>query len=150
MTLEQYAYLAEIVGVIVIVASLIYLAIQTRQNTDALRAASRHATMATDIELLMKVADEPQISINLLAKSESDLTPEGAAQLEAFVIAFLRVREYAWFQYQDGILDEAAWASYASVMRRILSGGPARSTWEQYTPELDPDFVAHVNRLLDE
>ena len=41
MTLEQYAYLAEIIGVIVIVATLIYLAIQTRQNNQLLAAQAR-------------------------------------------------------------------------------------------------------------
>ncbi len=150
MTLEQYAYLAEITGVIVIVATLIYLSIQTRQNTEALRATSRQATMATDIALLLKVADEPQISINLQSDSPSELTPTDAAQVEAFVIAFLRIREYAWFQYRSGILDEASWSSYASVMPRILSGGPAKRTWEQYASVLDADFVSHVNGLLGE
>ena len=37
MTLEQSAYLAEIVGVFAIVASLVYLGFQVRQNTRTTR-----------------------------------------------------------------------------------------------------------------
>ena len=150
MTLEQLAYLAEIVGVIVIVATLVYLAIQTRQNTHALRSASRQATMETDIALLMKIADEPQISINLRADSESDLTEADAAQVEAFVISLLRCREYAWFQYQEGVLDKDTWTSYASTLVRIVSAGPARNIWDRFKLELNPEFVSHVNGLLDQ
>ena len=150
MTLEQLAYLAEIVGVIVIVATLVYLAIQTRQNTDALRSASRQATMETDIALLMKIADEPQISINLQADSESDLTARDVAQVEAFVISVLRCREYAWIQYREGILDEGAWKSYESTMVRIVSVGPAREVWDRCNLELNPEFVSHVKGLLDQ
>ncbi len=41
MTLEQYAYLAEILGVIIVVVTLIYLAIQTKQNTTAVQSSVR-------------------------------------------------------------------------------------------------------------
>ena len=56
MTLEDIAYLAEIIGLIVIVATLIYLAVQTRQNTDAIRTQSAQSILQavqSDIETLM-------------------------------------------------------------------------------------------------
>jgi hypothetical protein len=40
MTLEQYAYLAEIIGVVLVIASLAYVALQLRQNTAAMRASN--------------------------------------------------------------------------------------------------------------
>ena len=43
MTLEQFAYLAEIVGVIVIVVTLIYLSMQVRQGAQLLRSESSYA-----------------------------------------------------------------------------------------------------------
>ena len=36
MTLEQFAYLAEIIGMAMVVVTLIFLAIQMRQNTQAI------------------------------------------------------------------------------------------------------------------
>ncbi len=38
MALEQYAYLAEIIGVIVVVTTLIYLSVQVRQGSALLRS----------------------------------------------------------------------------------------------------------------
>ena len=43
ITLEQSAYLAEIVGVFAIVVSLVYLALQVRQNNRHTRLESVHA-----------------------------------------------------------------------------------------------------------
>jgi len=42
MTLEQWAYLAEIVAVLLVIASLVYVARQLHQNTEMMRAESRN------------------------------------------------------------------------------------------------------------
>ena len=48
MTLEQGAYLAEIIGVIVVVVTLIYLTVQVRQGTELLRSEARQAQVTND------------------------------------------------------------------------------------------------------
>ncbi len=42
MTLEQFAYLAEIIAAVAVIASLIYIGNELRQNTEALQAQSRY------------------------------------------------------------------------------------------------------------
>ena len=46
--LEQIAYVAQIVGVGAVAATIIYLAIQVRQGTALLRSESRQAQLAND------------------------------------------------------------------------------------------------------
>jgi hypothetical protein len=48
MTLEQVSYLAQIIGGVVVIATLIYLSIQVRQGTEALRSDTRQAAMNND------------------------------------------------------------------------------------------------------
>ena len=57
MTLEQYAYLAEVIGVIVVVVTLLYLAVQVRQGAHLMRSESRQALMNNDREVLLKYLD---------------------------------------------------------------------------------------------
>jgi hypothetical protein len=60
--------------------------------------------------------------------------------------AHFRVREFAWFQYQDGILDQAAWESYLYSTRSMLNSSPtAVQIWEQTDGGFAPGFVAAVN-----
>ena len=55
MTLEQYAYLAEIFGVVLIVVSLIYLAQQLRQNIEMARVAAADQGVQRDFEIVAPV-----------------------------------------------------------------------------------------------
>ncbi len=55
MTLNQFSNLAEIVGVIIIVITLIYLSVQVRQNTQALYstgAQRTHDALSTGFKML--------------------------------------------------------------------------------------------------
>ncbi|KPK61740.1 MAG: hypothetical protein AMS21_09120, partial [Gemmatimonas sp. SG8_38_2] len=61
MSLEQYAYLAEIIGVVVVTVTLIYLAVQVRQGADLLRSESRQAQVANDQEGVYKFVEHPEL-----------------------------------------------------------------------------------------
>jgi len=61
MTLEQGAYLADIIGVIVIVVTLIYLSVQVRQGAELLRSESRQAQVTNDQDGVYKFVDHPEL-----------------------------------------------------------------------------------------
>ena len=61
MTLEQWAYLAEIIGVILVIASLIYVAQQLRQNTEMMRAESRNAVHHSKQQELFTLMKYPEV-----------------------------------------------------------------------------------------
>ena len=55
MTLEEYAYIAEIAGVILVITSLAYLSIQVRQGTRATQAVSIQTASTLDQEFLLAI-----------------------------------------------------------------------------------------------
>jgi hypothetical protein len=63
--------------------------------------------------------------------------------------AFLRNREIAWLQYQNGILDDATWESYQSPIAIVLASHQARNWWRGGSESLfEPSFVANVNEMI--
>ena len=72
MALEQYAYIAEIVGVLVVTASLLYLAKQVRQNSKQLESQSYQAWVDSNVQINMSMAD-PKLSA-IVAKGNFDST----------------------------------------------------------------------------
>ena len=60
----------------------------------------------------------------------------------------LRVREFAWFQYKNGILDEAALRSYLAPLSRWFQRGDTMTVWREFSTEFDPEFVAYVEQML--
>ena len=59
MNWQALGTIAEIIGALVVVATVIYLAIQTRQHTLAVQASVRQAMLSEDRELLIKQMDFP-------------------------------------------------------------------------------------------
>ena len=128
------AAVAEIVSSIAIVATLAYLAIQSQQTNSALLANSRAATMTADVNLM-------------IAGFARD--PDG--ERGGYFAAFFRIREFAWFQYQNGVLDQATWESYIGpVPDMFRESSEVRSWWEASSHQLDPRFVVAINEAVGE
>ena len=149
MKLEKTAAIAEIVSSIAIVLTLIYLAIQAQQTNNALLASSRQGTMTADVTMIAALINSPE-SWDNMSRPFSELTAAEQGQVANVMAGLLRVREYAWFQYENGILDEATLRSYLAPVARWLELGDAGTIWDQFSQELDPDFVDYINTLLEE
>ena len=126
MTLEQGAHLAEIVGVIVVVVTLIYLSVQVRQGTELLRSESRQAQVTNDQDGVYKFVEHPELG-RLFSQVETPSFTE-KTKLNFWLIGQMRAREHEWLQYKDGILDETTWLTYRNILPLILASKRQR-TW---------------------
>lgn len=99
-----------------------------------------------DAEIYLQVSDP---SITHASIKEGRLTGDEQAKLALFLIAFLREREWEWFQYKDGIIDEIAYKAYHDVIPIHLGTLRSRKWWEKVGHSaFDPDFVKEVDKLL--
>ena len=148
MKLEKIAPLAEIISSFAIVLTLIYLAIQTQQTNSALVANSRQATMLADMTLISALIANPEAMGNT-RRPFNELTGAEQDQLGNVLAGVLRSREFAWLQYQEGILDEATFASYMETpIRWIREDEAFRYYWEYFSASANPEFKSYVDSLL--
>lgn len=147
MTLEQYAYLAEIIGVIVIIFTLIYFAIQVRQGAELLRSESRQAQVTNDQNAVYKVVEHPELG-RLFSQEETPSFAE-KTKLQFWIVGQMRAREHEWLQYRSGALDEETWLSYRGVIYFLLGTGRARELWDLCSPFFNSDFVKMVGKMMD-
>ncbi len=148
MTLEQYGYLAEIIGVIIVVVTLLYLSVQVRQGAHLMRSESRQALTNNQREVLFSYLD----NMDLFDKMADPQKLSQADQRRFSVIwmANMRNREHEWFQYKDGILDEPTWLSYREIIRLTLSSKRHRTWWNKMKLVFDSEFVEIVDRFIGE
>ena len=138
MMLEQLAYLAEIVGVILIIASLAYVALQVRQNTEAQLASSREASLSADMTLVSALIANPEVVENSV-KNRSELSFSEQEQVGNLMAGFVRTREFAWTQYRNGVMDKATMESYVGTLVRAISYGElTRDYWSCIRKRLNP------------
>ena len=147
MKLEKLSVITEIVGSIAIVVTLIYLAVEVRQNTEALNAQSRQSVLtAAQTELLFS-AEHPNITSALV--KPGPLTTEDNVQLDAYFTASLRAREYAWLQYQNGTIDNDQWRTEVAVIKSIFSSPRIRLWWNKLGQTyFSTDFSAFINNVI--
>ncbi len=148
MTLEQYASWAEIIGVIIVVVTLLYLTVQVRQGTHLMRSQSRQVLLNNTREHLLAYIDNVDLFEKLAG--EEKLSPADQLRFSVLWIINMRSREHEWFQYRDGTLDERAWLSYRQIIRLTLSSKRHRTWWKKHIGSLDPDFVEMVDQLISE
>ena len=103
MTLEQYAYLFEIVGGLIVIVTLIFLVIQLRQNTRAIRSTTMQALQALRIETYGMLMDDSMMEAYLKGMSQpSEMTPLEKGKFNAFWTIALQQYQHAYFEVREG------------------------------------------------
>ena len=143
-----WSAVAQIVGSVAVVVTLVYLAMQIRQNTDAMQAAAREAIAERDVEWLYKLVDYPELGP--MYRAAEPPTEIAASRMNASLVAFMRIREANFRQYKSGVLDEATWMNYrSSIVNGPLSQPLARVWWYNFGRKLfDPDLSEQISEDL--
>jgi len=147
MNWEAISAIAQILGVIVVVVTLVYLAAQVRQGNLLAKSQARQRMVEhAQHELYAQMAD---LSITYANVKEGPLTEEEQAKLNFFLTTFMRQREWEWFQYQDGVIDENFYKAYHEVIGIHLGTSRSRKWWKTLGRlAFNPEFVAQVDQML--
>ena len=148
MNWTKASSIAEILSSVAILVTLLYLVIEIGQNTEALQASSRQASLDADVQWLYQVANAPELWTNAF---NANMTDAEKTSLSAFLSAFLRIREHDWLQYQAGALDEKTWLTYQNSLSVLLAWEQNRNWWDDIAQKIfDLDFVEYVNSSLED
>lgn len=112
--------------------------------------------MQADLALILESGNSPYTqtmrdSVRALLPTGEELTDEQVRQVwytYNILSGFTRIREFAWFQYQDGLLDQRVWEGCMATLARNLSSDIGRVLWAAISQEMDPEFVAYVDSRL--
>lgn len=153
LTLAEWGNIAEVIGALAVVASLLYVGYEIHRNTKVGLAANRQAIADRAQELALYSGE---IGINRLIFNENvnntELTEAELNRLAAYVGALLRTTEEAFLLYRDGLLDEEYWATRAGVALTILRSRQARAFYTQTSEAgfYTSDFVAWMDKAIAE
>ena len=152
MNLEQLANLGELIGGLAVVASLIYLAIQIRQNTQTVRSATLASNTDIWSNMLTLIASSDLTDAYLLGSSgKQELTPKQLLQFFLICRALFVSFENQYYQFTVGTFDEDTYLGYErSFKNQILIFPGFQAYWRQTRAEFSPKFIARMDGLLTE
>lgn len=147
MNWDAIGAVGEIIGAIAVVATLIYLSTQIRQNNKLLSSDSRQTLVSNDLTSLISNVENSDVFAKLV--SNELLSAEEQLRLSFIFALDLRNREFEYFQFKNGLLDEETWLSYRKVVLINHSTGLGKKWWEEIGRGIvDPEFAKQVDELL--
>ena len=151
MNWEAIGAVGEVLGAFAVVLTLVYLAVQIRQNTSSTRASTYSATTdgwhnymqaqsVADIDLLIS-----------LAKNPSKLTSADFYRGYYLCRVMFRRMEHDYFQFKAGTFDPATWNAYVKAFREDTFGNPAvRAMWKLQFAYLNPKFYEYMQSEIED
>jgi len=130
MSLEQASLVSQIVSAIAVVASLVFVGFQLRQNTRAVRASTSQAHSATYLQAVESLfADAQFASIWRRGLGDFDrLDEDERVRFLAFTSALFRFYDASRIQMLHGQLDPEHWRT---IEQQVISlaGQPGIRAW---------------------
>lgn len=146
MNWEAVSAISDLIAAIAVVATLIYLAIQVRQNTSALKSAatqSAHDQLATLYDLMAGNSELGDIFSRALENPDA-LSDGETARFNALMMSVHFRLQNTFFQARANIYDKEFLESWLKVYRSISGKPGLKRYWEQRRFMFSSDFAGFL------
>lgn len=152
MTLEQWSSLAQVIGSVGVMLSLLFVGLQIRQNTGALQRDEHNSTMAQWTVIRMAIAGHRDMAELMTAGLRGERTLDAADQLRLDNM----LAEYAWASFhiwdrtQRGVFPKGTFELTAGpLLAEVLETVAGRGWWQRAKQAgFIPAFVVDVDAVL--
>ena len=149
--LQEYALIAEIVGAIAVVISLIYVGASVGQNTAVVEVANHQALVAMDSDKNTWLRDADFAAIYEKARSDfGQLSKVDSRQYLTFVADTLNAWEFAFITHENGAMADNIWHGWDGFYRSEFETEAFQYFWKLHGDGFSPAFVAYLETVLSE
>ena len=147
ISLEQASYLSQIIGSLAVLASLVFVGLQIRQNTK-----SQKNVAVDSLSGAIAAINVPAMESAALGEALSKATKDwGSASREQrimahyFLFSYFKLAENAWYQRKANVLDEMQFAGWATgVCMFFHSPGVQDAWWPRRCNHYSPEFQSYL------
>lgn len=150
--------IAETVGLVAVVASLIFVAWELHEVGVASKIAARDSITAGHLEFMGSLIDEevlPTAVWKLFSGKADELTEYENFQIEIHHHRRWRHYERIYHLYRLGVLTDQEWSGFRTTIYATMNEDDSfsltsRQAFESFNSFLSEDFVRYVNSLMEE
>jgi len=150
LSLSDWASVAEILGAIMVVVSLLFLAYQVNQNTSEIRSANENTAYDRIDSLNNSLTSDPALA-SLFAKRVYDLDIEPGPEAQLLIVLRREMNQWEQFYYwhEHGIVTSGMWADWDAYYGGLFRKALPSVWWAGIRGTVDPEFAEHVDRIYD-
>lgn len=149
MSLENFYYISQIVASFAVLASLIYLALQTRLTAKNQQAIIRQNRATRLMDLNARQCDS--VLADVMGKGlsgEEGLTRIEMRQFKRLIAALCYNLEDSFYQHAEGQLPPSAFVSVTNGATILLSSPGFRVAWKASRNAYAPEFSKFMDEIL--
>ena len=152
MNIQELGSLGEFIAAIATIVTLIYLALQIRQNTRTTKDQITHSLVMANSEATFEVAKDGEMADLLLRGiyERPKLTATEQLRFNCFFFSYYNQVEWAYEQFLAGKLDARSWEKIASEIPAFIGSPGVQEWWSEDKIRFSPMFVEYVERALKE
>jgi len=144
MSWDAIAAISEGLGAIGVIATVIYLAFQIRQNTKSIQGSTEQAMMSQEMAVYAFLAQYANIFGRGCAGIE-DLDNDEADIFEYLVSAVASQSYSAFVQYQRNLIAESVWVAYIADWNGFVERPGFRLAWSKIRSVYPLEFCQCVD-----
>lgn len=136
----------EIVSAVAVLVTLIYLALQIRQNSESAKITAGQSILASLNEALQIASSTPQAArVLVLGQTDFDNLPEDEkAQFIVWIFAWFRVLEQGEYYHRKGYLEDDVWLPHVEHLKQIMKGHAVAQWWQSRRHFFNANFCKLV------
>ncbi len=148
--LQYLANLGEVIGAVVVILSLIYLAIQVRQNTHAQRTEnySRALDRVAAMQSMLSQDGEMSLIFSKAVLDSSKLTPQERVRFTWSMYEAFGAFEFMFHASRAAAIPAEVWTRWSSGVAWWLSFPGVQTWWQERPIPFTESFTAFVESLL--
>ncbi len=141
LTIQDLGALGELLGSVAVLFTLIYLALQTRQNTIAISAQLDSAVIAARVTTFLSVATSTELG-EAVREDRLDDTTTTEVRLASYWGSLIVYVQWQYQQARRGLLPTFYEGGWALRVRRLFTDSRSfEGWWEGVKPNYLPEFV---------
>ena len=143
--------ITESLGLIAVIASLIFVGLQIKQNSEEVRSSSYHGVTDSFNSWNLTLAENSELA-NIWLKGQSsfeELTTDERVKFEFLLRAAFRVWDTIYYQSRHGTGDMTLWDCESKNVEVLLSSKGGRAWWRDHPYGFSLRFSEYVeNNIL--
>lgn len=153
LKLQEWSALAEILSSIAVLATLVFLVFELRQNTDAIRANTYQDMNAVVSQVNSVFLENPELSVFIArtASADGELDLHDAIRLRAYISLQYRYADNVYFQYQIGTISKRQMESLLHpIVLNFQRRGRLRDEWLRGADKdlLSPELISYFDHKI--
>ena len=149
MNWDAAGAIGEIVGAVAVVVTLIYLAIQIRQNTESTRTAAETAISQNLAGWLAQGVTDPELGrlYDVAVTDPESLSEEEARRFLWYIAEYFVLLESQFVMFVKGDISQRTWDVKAHVLLGLIQNPLIGSWWDSGATTFNPDFIEYLGSL---